>query len=95
VPFGAVQLAKVGDVVAVGLDPLGFLDVVELAGAPAELTLDVGGGQAAGLAQLDQLAAERAFLDGGAVAGGPGFVDGSPPGCAFRCRAMVAHPFFR
>jgi hypothetical protein len=54
----AVQLAQVGDVVAVRLDPLGFLDVVELGGAPAELALDVGGGQAAGLAQLDELAAE-------------------------------------
>jgi hypothetical protein len=78
----AVQLAQVGDVVAVRLDPLGFLDVVELGGAPAELPLDVGGGQAAGLAQLDQPAAERALPDRGAVAGGPDLVDGSPPGRA-------------
>jgi len=95
VAFGAVQLAQVGDVVAVGLDPLGFLDVVELGGAPAELALDVGGGQAAGLAQLDQFAAERALLDGGAVADWPDVVDGVPPGGPFWCRVMIALRVFR
>ena len=75
-PFDAVDLAQVGDVVAVGGDPPGLLDVVELGGAPAELPLHLAGGQAAGFAQLDQLAAERAFPDGGAVAGHPRLVHG-------------------
>jgi hypothetical protein len=86
VAFDAVQLAQVGDVVAVGFDPPGFLDVVQLGGAPAELALDVGGGQGAGLAQLDEFAAEGAFLDGGAVAAGPDLVRGSPPALRSRQR---------
>jgi hypothetical protein len=79
VPFDAVQLAQVDDGVAVGLGPPVVLDVVQLGSAPAELMPDVAGCQTTGVAQLGELTAEGALLEGGAIAADPDLVRRSPP----------------
>src|ERR1017187_508082 len=79
-PVDTVQVAQVGDRVGDRLGPAGFLDPVEFGRGPAQAALDVGGGHAAALAVLDQLAGQGALADGRAVAGAPDLVHASRPG---------------